>query len=270
VQCESRAEADPPRRDRGKCSWPRSATGCRMSTPWEQLISSTMTPTTAVAVKLAVTDEPPEPTDPNGTVLPGGPAASASTAGGIFGTLHRHIPILSRLSNKSDKAHCRLVGNYIPSTFPLHAALPLDLTPSRNLLLSFSPRRIWFALTKYCTYLSTAVILLCFMVKLLFFRRYICYDFIVALSFIQGLFYRGFKSHPHILTLTFICAGGEGIKIFDQKRSCGFLVAKLQLLGYVFLGFINLAFYNLHRISIKKLIKKICKFNHKDKLLILL
>ncbi|CAH1726151.1 unnamed protein product [Aphis gossypii] len=79
-----------------------------MSTPWEQLISSTMTPTTAVAVKLAVTDEPPEPTDPNGTVLPGGSAAAASTTGGIFGTLHRHIPILSRLSlNKSDKAHCR-------------------------------------------------------------------------------------------------------------------------------------------------------------------
>jgi len=86
-----------------------------------------MTPTTAVAVKLAVTDEPPEPTDPNGTVLPGGSAASASTASGIFGTLHRHIPILSRLSNKSDKAHCRLVGNYIPSTFPLHVALPHDL-----------------------------------------------------------------------------------------------------------------------------------------------
>ncbi|XP_026822662.1 G protein-activated inward rectifier potassium channel 3-like isoform X2 [Rhopalosiphum maidis] len=79
-----------------------------MSTPWEQLISSTMTPTTAVAVKLAVTDEPPEPTDPNGTVLPGGSAAATNTTGGIFGTLHRHIPILSRLSlNKSDKAHCR-------------------------------------------------------------------------------------------------------------------------------------------------------------------
>lgn len=70
-----------------------------------------MTPTTAVAVKLAVTDEPPEPTDPNGTVLPGGSAASASTASGIFGTLHRHIPILSRLSNKSDKAHCRNVDH---------------------------------------------------------------------------------------------------------------------------------------------------------------
>ncbi|XP_027841644.2 G protein-activated inward rectifier potassium channel 3-like isoform X1 [Aphis gossypii] len=83
-----------------------------MSTPWEQLISSTMTPTTAVAVKLAVTDEPPEPTDPNGTVLPGGSAAAASTTGGIFGTLHRHIPILSRLSlNKSDKAHCRNVDH---------------------------------------------------------------------------------------------------------------------------------------------------------------
>jgi len=83
-----------------------------MSTPWEQLISSTMTPTTAVAVKLAVTDEPPEPTDPNGTVLPGGSAAGSGTAGGIFSTLHRHIPILSRLSlNKSGKAHCRLVGN---------------------------------------------------------------------------------------------------------------------------------------------------------------
>lgn len=101
------------RQTRGKCAWPLSATGCRMSTPWEQLISSTMTPTTAVAVKLAVTDEPPEPTDPNGTVLPGGSATAASTTGGIFGTLHRHIPILSRLSlNKSDKAHCRLVGNY--------------------------------------------------------------------------------------------------------------------------------------------------------------
>ncbi|VVC28463.1 Hypothetical protein CINCED_3A003144 [Cinara cedri] len=82
-----------------------------MSTPWEQLISSTMTPTTAVAVKLAVTDEPPEPTDPNGPVLPGDPVADGTgcgTSGGIFGTLHRHIPLLSRLSlNKTDKTHCR-------------------------------------------------------------------------------------------------------------------------------------------------------------------
>lgn len=72
-----------------------------------------MTPTTAVAVKLAVTDEPPEPTDPNGVVLPGDPIAGGGgggTSGGILGTLHRHIPILSRLSlNKTDKTHCRSV-----------------------------------------------------------------------------------------------------------------------------------------------------------------
>jgi len=89
-----------------------------MSTPWEQLISSTMTPTTAVAVKLAVTDEPPEPTDPNGTGLPpgvsgsGGAGGGSGGGGGIFGALHRHIPILSRLSlNKTaDKTPCRSVG----------------------------------------------------------------------------------------------------------------------------------------------------------------
>lgn len=100
--------------DRGKCTWPWPVTGCRMSTPWEQLISSTMTPTTAVAVKLAVTDEPPEPTDPNGAVLAGSSAGCSGTSGsGIFGNLHRHIPLLSRLSlNKTDKPPCRSVLLY--------------------------------------------------------------------------------------------------------------------------------------------------------------
>ncbi|KAF6203326.1 hypothetical protein GE061_003744, partial [Apolygus lucorum] len=50
-----------------------------MSTQWEQLISSTMTPTTAVAVKLAVT--PDEETDVPQTV----------DYGGLLGTINRHM-----------------------------------------------------------------------------------------------------------------------------------------------------------------------------------
>lgn len=84
-----------------------------MSTPWEQLISSTMTPTTAVAVKLAVTDEPPEPADPKGcAALPGEIAADGGAAAGLLGTLHRHIPLLARLSLNKTAAgttHCRSV-----------------------------------------------------------------------------------------------------------------------------------------------------------------
>lgn len=71
-----------------------------------------MTPTTAVAVKLAVTDEPPEPTDPNGcTALPGESVADGSAGDGLLGTLQRHIPLLARLSlNKNaDKTQCRSV-----------------------------------------------------------------------------------------------------------------------------------------------------------------
>lgn len=50
-----------------------------MSTQWEQLISSTMTPTTAVAVKLAVTpdEEAPGQTQPE--------------TRGLLGTLNRHM-----------------------------------------------------------------------------------------------------------------------------------------------------------------------------------
>lgn len=197
VQCESRVEADPPHRDRGKCAWPRSATGCRMSTPWEQLISSTMTPTTAVAVKLAVTDEPPEPTDPNGTVLAGGSAASASTTGGIFGTLHRHIPILSRLSlNKSDKAHGRLVGNCIPSTFPLHEAHPRHLTPYGNLLLSFSLCWILFESMNLCIPLKLPLFYFTFYWKTCMYFFVDTFNMIFSgrvlssFSFIQGLLNR--------------------------------------------------------------------------------
>ncbi|KAK9500365.1 hypothetical protein O3M35_001644 [Rhynocoris fuscipes] len=50
-----------------------------MSTQWEQLISSTMTPTTAVAVKLAVT--PDEET----------PGPNPTETKGLLGTINRHM-----------------------------------------------------------------------------------------------------------------------------------------------------------------------------------
>ncbi|XP_066909606.1 ATP-sensitive inward rectifier potassium channel 12 isoform X2 [Halyomorpha halys] len=50
-----------------------------MTTQWEQLISSTMTPTTAVAVKLAVTPDEEQPV-PNQT-----------ETGGLLGTINKHM-----------------------------------------------------------------------------------------------------------------------------------------------------------------------------------
>lgn len=104
-----------------------------------------MTPTTAVAVKLAVTDEPPEPTDLNGAVLAGDPAPGAA-AGGIFGTLHRHIPILSRLSlNKTaGKTRCRSVTSGPYAVFFFHPR-PVR-TPSND--FCFCTRRFVREITK--------------------------------------------------------------------------------------------------------------------------
>ncbi|KAI5728437.1 hypothetical protein M8J77_016211 [Diaphorina citri] len=69
-----------------------------MSAPWQQLLASTMTPTTAVAVKLAVTDEPPEPDPPD--VIANNRRASNS----FFDVLNKRIPVLSKLSiSKTDQ-----------------------------------------------------------------------------------------------------------------------------------------------------------------------
>lgn len=69
---------------------------CRdTTTPWDQLISSTMTPTTAVAVKLAVTSDEPEPDV----------VETPCENGGLFGSIHKHLPALSKLkaSNRSEQ-----------------------------------------------------------------------------------------------------------------------------------------------------------------------
>ncbi|XP_050540469.1 G protein-activated inward rectifier potassium channel 3-like isoform X2 [Daktulosphaira vitifoliae] len=79
-----------------------AAGGRRLSTPWEQLISSTMTPTTAVAVKLAVTDEP-DPSEPNGTI-PG--ETGQRTGGGFLSSIRKRLPIFSSLSlNKNGQTN---------------------------------------------------------------------------------------------------------------------------------------------------------------------
>lgn len=60
-------------------------------TRWEQLISSTLTPTTAVAVKLAVTPDDQEN---------GGPPPQQN--GGLLGSL-KHLPGLSKLRSTSEQ-----------------------------------------------------------------------------------------------------------------------------------------------------------------------
>lgn len=62
-----------------------------MAAPWQQLLASTMTPTTAVAVKLAVTDEPPEPDPPD--VI----ATNHRQSNSFFEVLQK-FPVLSKLS----------------------------------------------------------------------------------------------------------------------------------------------------------------------------
>lgn len=70
---------------------------CRdTTTPWDQLISSTMTPTTAVAVKLAVTSDDPEPDV----------VETPCENGGLLTTLHKHLPSLGKLRvNKTNAEH---------------------------------------------------------------------------------------------------------------------------------------------------------------------
>lgn len=61
---------------------------CRdTTTPWDHLISATMTPTTAVAVKLVVTSDDPEPDV----------VETPCENGGFFGSIHKHLPSLSKL-----------------------------------------------------------------------------------------------------------------------------------------------------------------------------
>lgn len=70
--------------------------GNALSAPWEHLLSSTISPAAAVAVKMAISEEEPEhqqqPSSSRRRV------GSVTENGGLLGTIHRHLPSLTRLS----------------------------------------------------------------------------------------------------------------------------------------------------------------------------
>lgn len=68
-----------------------------LSAPWEHLLSSTISPAAAVAVKMAISEEEPDdPQQPSSSSRRR--VGSATENGGLLGTIHRHLPSLSRLS----------------------------------------------------------------------------------------------------------------------------------------------------------------------------
>jgi hypothetical protein len=78
--------------DDTKAVMPGDATSA-LSAPWEHLLSSTISPAAAVAVKMAISEDEPEPSSSSRRR-----AGSATENGGLLGTIHRHLPSLSRLS----------------------------------------------------------------------------------------------------------------------------------------------------------------------------
>ena len=67
-----------------------------LSAPWEHLLSSTISPAAAVAVKMAISEEDPEDQQqPSSSRRRGG---SVTENGGLLGTIHRHMPSFTRLS----------------------------------------------------------------------------------------------------------------------------------------------------------------------------
>jgi hypothetical protein len=81
-----------------------------LSAPWEHLLSSTISPAAAVAVKMAISEDEPEDTQqPSSSSRRR--AGSATENGGLLGTIHRHLPSLSRLSLGAAAAAAKTKGD---------------------------------------------------------------------------------------------------------------------------------------------------------------
>ncbi|XP_069685255.1 ATP-sensitive inward rectifier potassium channel 12-like isoform X2 [Periplaneta americana] len=80
-----------------------------LSAPWEHLLSSTISPAAAVAVKMAISEEDPdEQQQPSSSRRKGG---ARTENGGLLGTIHRHLPSLSRLSLGAAAAAAKTKGD---------------------------------------------------------------------------------------------------------------------------------------------------------------
>lgn len=92
-----------------KTAIPRDA-GNALSAPWEHLLSSTISPAAAVAVKMAISEEEPdEQQQPSSSRRRGG---SVTENGGLLGTIHRHLPSLTRLSLGRAAAAAKTKGDH--------------------------------------------------------------------------------------------------------------------------------------------------------------
>ncbi|XP_023717716.1 G protein-activated inward rectifier potassium channel 3 [Cryptotermes secundus] len=92
-----------------KAVMPGDATSA-LSAPWEHLLSSTISPAAAVAVKMAISeDEPEDQQQPSSSSRRR--VGSATENGGLLGTIHRHLPALSRLSLGAAAAAAKTKGD---------------------------------------------------------------------------------------------------------------------------------------------------------------
>lgn len=88
-----------------------------LSAPWEHLLSSTISPAAAVAVKMAISEEEPEDQQqPSSSRRRGG---SVTENGGLLGTIHRHLPSLTRLSLGRAAAAAKTKGDHGAPLFRL-------------------------------------------------------------------------------------------------------------------------------------------------------
>lgn len=88
-----------------------------LSAPWEHLLSSTISPAAAVAVKMAISeDEPEDQQQPSSSRRRGG---SVTENGGLLGTIHRHLPSITRFSLGRAAAVAKTKGNHGAPLFRL-------------------------------------------------------------------------------------------------------------------------------------------------------
>lgn len=83
-----------------------------LSAPWEHLLSSTISPAAAVAVKLAISEEEPEEQPQQPSSSSRRRCGPATENGGLLGTIHRHLPSLSRLSLGAAAAAAKTKGDH--------------------------------------------------------------------------------------------------------------------------------------------------------------
>jgi len=99
-----------------KTAIPRDSSNA-LSAPWEHLLSSTISPAAAVAVKMAISeDEPDDQQQPSSSRRRGG---SVTENGGLLGTIHRHLPSITRLSLGRAAAAAKTKGDHGAPLFRL-------------------------------------------------------------------------------------------------------------------------------------------------------